>query len=95
MVIRMDDVTIANELEPLSRLESLVQKARSQAAEGRTSQRPQPLPQPALNKELDFNDPNARENFLSSLQGGGLQQTGGETHHALDPERVAALLDLE
>jgi len=93
MLIRMDDSNAALELDPFARLDNLVQRARSRAtvASGRI---PEPMPAHKQAAELDFNDPKTRESFLNSLNGGSLQSSDS-MHEGLDPERVAALLDLE
>lgn len=94
MLIRMNDSNLAHEMDPLANLDSLVQRVKSRAAVS-SSRIPEPMPAHKQAAELDFNDPKTRESFLNSLNGGTLQASESTMHHSLDPERVAALLDLE
>lgn len=97
MMIKMDELNAGQEMDPFSRLENLVQKAkaRKDAPEGTQTPRTQETQANASQAELDFNDPRVRENFLGSLRTQEGQDSGTQTYHALDPQRVAALLDLE
>lgn len=95
MFIRMDDANAAPELDPLAQLDSLMHKTRTRAAGSRMRQRQEAVPEHKQPAELDFSDPKTRQEFLNSMQSRSMHGAEPVVHSGLDPERVAALLDLE
>ncbi len=89
MLIAMIDPT-TRDTDPFNKMESLVQRAKTQVQNASTGQGPQ-----AGAQNLNFDDPSVRESFISGLQNPGAFAQEALQHHALDPEKVAALLELE
>lgn len=91
MLIAMQEASTATQTDPLAKLESLVLRAKTQiqntAPRAESSQN--------LPHGLNFEDQNMVQTFLDGLRTpGGLDQET-MTQHALDPAKVASLLDLE
>lgn len=91
MLIAMQEATAATQKDPLARLESLVLRAKTRI------QNTAPHAEMNLNpsRSLNFEDQNMVQIFMDGLRApGGLDQES-MPQHALDPAKVAALLDLE
>lgn len=101
MLVRMNDSDVARESDPFARLENLLQKSREKRGLINPAQAsaPQAAQQTGAAKDADFSDPNVREAFLGSLRTLGTTESSQEANdalaHHLDPDRVAALLDLD
>lgn len=100
MLIRMNEGEVTREVDPFSRLENLLQKSREKrGAPAERPEAPAAVAAPQAGAEADFSDPRTREAFLGSLRTLGSSEAQEAPQdalaHQLDPERVAALLDLE
>lgn len=105
MLLRMDVGSIGDGgLDAGSRLEALIRQAREQnQSQTNTEKSAGQGPRVTLgasgglaaagSSQINFEDPLARECFIGGLQEGA-QSESLVSGHELDPERVAALLDL-
>ncbi len=106
MLIRMLETgAMDSAFDPASRLEGILKRAKAQAqelGEKVADSGPRVLLGPdgnglaaAAGRRIDFDDPLARECFIDTLADTATGSTPeGQPMHALDPDRVAALLGM-
>ncbi|MGE4298379.1 MAG: hypothetical protein AB7E47_10155 [Desulfovibrionaceae bacterium] len=83
--------------DPFSSLDALLNKARSTAANKRTQAAPQaPATENAATADVGVADREAKASYLAtmSMLGSGTLGEASMGSHALDPDRVAKLLEL-
>lgn len=97
MLIRMSGFSGAGDtgLDALSKLDTLIDRAKT-ARPKEEVQAPAAAQEAPAAAEIDFEDPRAREQFIGSVQDAAAEAaSSGQSfvNHALDPQRVAALLE--
>jgi hypothetical protein len=91
MLISLQEASAATQKDPLARLEGLVLRAKTQIQN--TAPRAESNQNPS--RSLNFEDQNMVQVFLDGLRTPGNLDQETMPRHALDPAKVAALLDLE